>query len=185
MSSYNVSTRYAKALIDSSTENNTFGRVVEDIELVHNSLRGSREFRSVLASPVINKEKKISIINEIFSSRISGETMNFLKFVIEKNREEMLIEIIKRFIELKNDQLGILVVDAVSSLEMNEKQKEKLKTNLEKKTGNKISLNFVIDEKIIGGFKLKLKDTVIDASVKYQLEKLRKSFADEKLISNN
>ena len=185
MSSYNVSSRYAKALLDNSIENNSFDKVSDDVQLIFDSLKSSRDLRSVLLSPIIREEKKISILDEIFKSKISTEIMNFLKFVVEKNREDLLVDILRRYIDLKNEKLGILEVGVISGSEMTEDQKKKLGSNLEKRTGKKIILNYSLDDSLIGGFKLKLKDTVIDASVKYQLEKLKKSFIDENMISTN
>lgn len=185
MSSYNVSTRYAKALIDTSVEKNSFEQVSNDVQLIFDSLKGSRELRSVLLSPIIKEEKKVAILDEIFKSKISNEIMNFLKFIVEKNREDLLVDILRRYIDLKNEKLGIVEVDVISGYEMTDDQKMKLGAKLEERTGKKVVLNYSLDEDLIGGFKLKLKDTVIDASVKYQLEKLKKSFIDENMISTN
>lgn len=176
MSNFNVSNRYAKALLDMSTDSGTFEKVSEDVELVYKSLLDSRDLRNVLLSPVIREEKKVSVLDEIFNSHISGDTMRFIKFVVDKSRANMMIDIMKRYIELKNDKLDIIEVAVVSNSTMTDIQKNNLETKLKERTGKSVLLSFSTDESLIGGFRLKLKDTVIDASVKHQLEELRKSF---------
>ena len=185
MSIYNVSSRYAKALVEISLEKGNFEKIGEDVELIYNSLNGSKELRSVLGSPIIREEKKISILDEIFQSHVSPEIMNFMKFIVSKKREDMLIDIMRRFIDLKNDRMNILEVMVESSSDLSVEQKKSMEENLKSKTGKDVKLSFKTDENIIGGFRLRLKDTVIDASVKHQLELLRKSFLGEKLISTN
>ena len=185
MSNYNVSSRYARALIDTATDNNIFNKVTSDVVLVYNSLKDSKELRKVLASPIIKEVKKIEILSEIFQDKISKDTLNFIRFIVSKNRENMLIDIMRRFLDIKNEKLGIIEVDVVSSHELNEEQKSVLKKQLKEKTSKEVLLSYRIDESIIGGFKLKLNDTVIDASVQNQLVQLRKVFLDENMISTN
>ncbi|MBU1100631.1 MAG: ATP synthase F1 subunit delta [Bacteroidetes bacterium] len=185
MSNYNVSTRYAKALLDLSTDTGMFEKVSEDVEVIYKALSESRELRTMLLNPVIREEKKVSVLSEIFKSHISDDTMKFMKFVVNKSRGNIIKDILRRFIELKNDRLGIIEVGVVSNSEMTDVQKNNLEMKMKERTGKSVILSYNTDESLIGGFRLKLKDTIIDASVKHQLEELRKSFLGEKMISTN
>ena len=51
-----------------------------------------------------------------------------------------------------------------------------MRENFEKLLNKKIRFNFTIDPNVIGGFVAKVGDTVYDASLKNQLEILKKRF---------
>ena len=57
--------RYAKSLIDLSTELKQLDTVYDDIALLQSICRESREFVLMLNSPIINADKKHKIINAI------------------------------------------------------------------------------------------------------------------------
>jgi F-type H+-transporting ATPase subunit delta len=57
--------------------------------------------------------------------------------------------------------------------------------DLEKKSGKIVSADYSVDPNLIGGFIVRIGDTVYDASVKHQLSLLRSKFSEEINISNN
>ena len=58
MSSYNIATRYANALMQLAAEKSVLKQVAEDMELVFNGIVYSKELRTILKSPVIKTQKK-------------------------------------------------------------------------------------------------------------------------------
>jgi F-type H+-transporting ATPase subunit delta len=176
MTESKISLRYANSLMDNAVENKTIDRVVEDMELVLSAIHSSSDLRRLLENPIIGFEKKQSVLEEIFKDKVSKESMNFIKFIVDKHREEILGNIIKKFLEIRNEQLGIINVDVKTAFEFNDDQKIKLKNKLEKIFDKKAQLNFSIDKEIIGGFVAKVNDTIFNASTKHQLEQLKKEF---------
>ncbi len=184
MSEFGVSTRYAKALMELVESKNAFDTVAKDMEFALNTLKDSRELRKTIASPIIDPQKKISILTEIFQSRISEISLNFLKFIIEKNRDNLFTDIVSRFIELRDEKLGIINITVTTAVELPDVEKQKMESKLSEFSGKKVRAKYKVDERIIGGFTVKLKDTVIDASVKNQLKTLRKLLLEEKSVFN-
>jgi len=179
MSIFNISNRYASALFRLAEDSDKFDKIAGDMDLVFNTLEASKELRNLLVSPVITEAKKKSILSELFDDKVSAETQNFLKFVVTKNREDMLFDISKRFIELRDDKLNIVNANISTAVEVTGNEKKLFEESLASYTGKKVRLNFNIDEKIIGGFRVKIKDKLIDASVFHQLELLRKRLVSE------
>ncbi len=176
MSEYKVSYRYAASLLDTAVEKNILNTVADDIEMVNSALQSSHQLTGALSSPIIKPNVKLAILNDLFGSKVNSETMNFLRFVVNKDRENLLGSITEIFLQLKDDKLGIVNVNVKSAAEFSAEQVEKFKNNLEKYLKKKVRLHFEIDQSIIGGFVAQVKDTVFDASVKHQLELLRKQF---------
>lgn len=177
----NISNRYAKALLEIAKEKNIFDAVSNDMKLILNTLKESKELKIALKSPIIKESDKLNILKEIFSSKVSLESMQFVEFVLEKNRIEILSDISRRFVELVDEIQGFVEVEVASIDLLDNNQKELLKNKLESITNKKVRLSYRIDKNLIGGFTARVKDKVFDASVKHQLENLRKSFLQEHL----
>lgn len=184
MSDFNISTRYASALLSLSEEKKIFDKVSEDIEFVFNTFFASKELRIFLANPVIDEIKKKSVIEEIFVSKISSDTMNFLLFIINKGREKYIFQVAKRFIELRDKKLGFVNVEVKSALDLSEDQKNQLTNKLKDYTGKQVRLKYKIDSSIIGGFVTRIGDTIIDASILQQLKSLRHKFSEDYSLIN-
>jgi F-type H+-transporting ATPase subunit delta len=168
--------RYATSLLETSIEKNNLEVVTSDIQLLVQTLERSKELKSMLYSPVVRPEIKLNILKEIFSKKISKDSMDFVEFVISKNRESLLSPIGKRFLELRDDHLGIANVFVASATDFSNEQKSVLQSRLEKILDKKVQLNFKIDSNLVGGFIAKVNDTLYDASIKHQLELLKKQF---------
>ncbi|MFZ1291724.1 MAG: ATP synthase F1 subunit delta [Melioribacteraceae bacterium] len=184
MSEFIVSTRYANALMGISESNNSFSQVVEDIKFINLTLADSKDLRNLLFNPIISSQKKVSILDEIFSPHVSKEVVNFLNFLIEKGRENLLFDVTKRFLSLADDKLNNANVKIVSAIELNKDQKTTIEKKLNEMLNKNIIAQYEIDNTIIGGFKAKFNDTIIDASIQHQLELLKKRLFDQSYLSN-
>ena len=176
MAETKVSTRYANSLLDLASEKNNLGEISKDMELVYTAINSSKELKNLLESPVVKSEMKQSILSEIFQNKIIDDSLNFIKFVVDKNREDILDSIIEKFLDLRDEKLGLVRVEVRTSFDFTDEQKEKLRKRLENILNKKAHLNFIVDKTIVGGFIAKVGDTVYDASIKHQLELLRKEF---------
>ncbi len=176
MNESKVSNRYANSLLSSASEEGKLDSIAKDMELIYSTIKANSSLGKALSSPIVRSQIKVSILEEIFKKKVSKETMNFLKFVVEKNREDLLENIAKKFLDLRDQKLGVVNVDVRSAVELSETQKKKLRENFEKLLNKKVRFSFVIDESVIGGFIAKAGDTVYDASLSHQLEILKKQF---------
>ncbi|MEE9187676.1 MAG: ATP synthase F1 subunit delta, partial [Bacteroidota bacterium] len=129
--------------------------------------------------PIIREDKKKLILGELFKRKISAITMNFLEFLAEKDREGILPDVIGQFNKLRNERLGIVEVTVTSAVELTKSQRGKLERQLEQFTGRKVDAGYLIDPAVKGGFVVRIGDTVLDASVKRQLELLHEKFVTE------
>ncbi len=176
MSDFKVSIRYASSLLDMAKEKNNLEVISRDMEVVYSVLDENAQLKNLLASPVIKPPVKLTILTEIFQSVISPDSLNFIKFIVDKNREDILYSIIKKFLELKDESLGIVNVNVVSAIEFTPEQELELRNKMESFLKKSVRLNFKIDRQIIGGFIARVGDTVFDASLKHQLDLLKQQF---------
>lgn len=185
MSVFSITNRYASALLKQAESTNRFDVVSDDLQLVHDTLESSKELRAALKSPVINEEKKKSIFNALFGTKINKESANFLNFVVKKNREDILFEITKRYLELRDEKMNIVPAKVTTAFELSNNEKELLTKSLEIYSKKNVRISFDVDSALIGGFIVELKDKMLDASVIQQLSLLRKRLAksDQTLVN--
>jgi F-type H+-transporting ATPase subunit delta len=184
MADFRILHRYATSLLETAIEKNNLEVIASDINSISDALDKSRQLQLVLDSPVVRPETKLNIMREIFSNKISKDSMAYVEFIISKNRESLLNSICKRFLELQDDHLGIANVFVTTTTEFSSEQKNVLQSRLEKILEKKVRLNFKTDDKLVGGFIAKVGDTLYDASIRHQLELLKKQFLSGEISLN-
>jgi F-type H+-transporting ATPase subunit delta len=184
MNDYRVSYRYASSLLETAEEKNILESVAKSIRLIKEVIKENPKLQKILENPVVKQHIKLSILEEIFKSKIDNDTMNFLRFVVQKNRENFIPGILENFMELYDDKLGIVNVIVKTAFEFDDEQKKLLKEKLENFLNKNTRIGYTLDENIVGGFVARIGDTVYDASLKHQLELLKKQFLSGGLSLN-
>ncbi len=173
MADYKVSMRYATSLLDLAAEKNKMDVISGDVELISETMEKAPALARALENPVIRPEIKTSILDEIFKSDIDYETMHFVRFLVKKGRENLLGEIAHKYLQLRDEKLGIVNVDVRTAFELTEQQKNELKSKIEKMLNKTARLRVKIEPEVVGGFIAQVNDTVYDASVRHQLDILK------------
>lgn len=179
MSSNRISARYAKSLIDLAIERGELEKVKSDIDTFSKAVE-NRDFYLLLKSPIINGEKKQSILHAIFKDKLSALTFSFLDIVTRKGREMHLPEICEAFQQQYKLHLKISTINITTAAPLQEVTLEKIKSELLKSdiTLDKLEVNTKVDKSIIGGFIIEVDDKLYDASVIHQLDQFKKSFSN-------
>jgi len=183
MSVYRVARRYAEAAYGLAEEQKLGGRLAADLAVIREAIKSSREFAAFLKSPIISKDRKRAVLLELFKSRLSGFTFDFLNLLVQKRREDVLGDIVSEFFKLHDERQGLVTLEVRSAAEMNNDQQKAIVTRFESLTGKKVRAAYSIDKQLKGGFVARIGDTVYDGSILRQLELLREQFA--KGVSRN
>lgn len=184
MSNARAAHRYAKALIDLSIERNELDRVMEDLNVVQASIRESRELRNLLTSPVIKPYQKQNVLKEIFESSLSATTVMFIALLVDHGRESMTSEVVKSFHSMFLKKKGITHATVTSSVELTAALRDKFSSMVKEMTGNEVELEEKVDEKIIGGFILRVGDKQFDSSISGQLHELKQQYNDNLYVAD-
>lgn len=176
MKNLRIARRYAKALMMAAEELRKTESVSDDIEAVGRLVRESREFRLLIGSPVVSATKKIEVLRALLETRVGQETLSFLLLLTSKRREDMLPEIIKEFLALRDQRLGIVEVHVKSAVELAGMQEKALLGQLEKYTKKNVRMHVALDPSLKGGLMIQIGDTVLDASLRHQLLLLKDRF---------
>lgn len=183
MTNPRLATRYAKSLITLAIERNILEATYKDIQFLHAVSKVNREFVMVLKSPIISPEKKGLILESVTKGKIGELTASFIKLLIKKSRETNLPEITTAFIDQYKEHKQIYTVRLVTASPVSEELKQEIVNKVKSQTHMKnIDLTASVDESLIGGFVLQVGDTLIDASISYDLGAIRKQFLNNDFI---
>ncbi|WP_231459032.1 MULTISPECIES: ATP synthase F1 subunit delta [unclassified Pedobacter] len=178
MSEIKVASRYAKSLIDLAVENNALESTFNDMVLFEKAVDETPELEAILKNPIVPLDKKTGILNGIFADKVSKLTIAYFKIVVSKGRSAILFATAKQFVEQYNKINGIVTADVISATVLSATAKEEVIAIVKKELGAKqVIINEKVDEKLIGGFILKVGDKQFDASIASGLNKLKKEFA--------
>jgi F-type H+-transporting ATPase subunit delta len=169
--------RYAKSLIDLSVEKNQLDLVYNDMQYLKAVCKASRPFVALLKSPVIPTDKKSKALTAVTTGKISVLTASFNQLLINKNREFYLPEIIDAFIDQYNAIQGINKVKLTTAAPLGEESKNEILNKIRTQTSiEKIELESVVNEDLIGGFVLEFNNNLVDASIQRELRDLKTQF---------
>jgi len=179
MNNPRLAQRYAKSLIDISTEFKQLENVHNDILFLKDVIDKSREFLLMLNSPIISPDKKYKVIQAITSGKISKITDTFIKLICNKNREDNLPGIITSFIDQYNKIIGLHNAKLTTATPISKELTDSFISKIKASTSyDNVQLQTVVDEKIIGGFILQMEGKLIDNSILRNLKDVKKQFAN-------
>jgi len=179
MSELTVASRYAKSLIDLSEEQNVLEAINADMVFFLKTLKENSQLRAVLGNPLISQSKKLSILTEVFGSKVNHISVSFFKIMINKGRGEILYATAQQFINLYNIKKHITKAVVVSAAALSDANKQTLLSEVKTAIGGDVSLEAKVNPELIGGFVLTIGDRQLDTSVQSSLNRIRKDFAQK------
>ena len=109
---------------------------------------------------------------KVCGDKLNANAQNLIKVLVEYGRVSILPAISAAFEELKALDEGVLEAQIIAASKPSVAEVKDLVSRLEAKFGKKVEATVSIDPEIIGGIKIIVGDTVIDASIKNQLQNL-------------
>lgn len=178
MSENKAASRYAKSLIDLSTERNAFEEIKNDMVLLEQVIGENHELEAILKNPIVPLDKKAGILDNLFGNKVNEVTRAFFKLVVSKGRSGILFETSKAFIAQYNAIKGIVTAYVTSATELTAESRAEIVSIVKRESGaNKVVIKEKVDDELIGGFILKVGDRQFDASIASSLSKLKKELA--------
>ena len=174
MKDIRVAGRYAAALFGVARRDGILDAVEQDLTLISRFLADVPYLRAVLMQPLVSVSRKNIVVDEAFGDRVTASSLNFLKLLIRKRREDLISECIREFRALLAEHTNTVDAEAWSAIPMTLEQQERLVVSLHTLTGKKVRLTAEVDHTLVGGVVVRIGDTVMDGSVRGKLERLER-----------
>jgi F-type H+-transporting ATPase subunit delta len=177
-----IAQRYAKALFQAALDAGVADEVFGDAESLAAVMSESPMLQNFLGSPQVPTEDKHLLLDKALGGRAHKLFLDFLHVLMDKKRIMFARDIAQAYRYLYEKHKGIVQVKAITAVPLEDPQKEKLVRKLEEQTKKTIQLTHIVDPNILGGMILKMEDRLIDGSVRYQLEELKRRLMETKVM---
>ncbi len=171
--------RYANALFTSALKMGILDQIEKDLDSIYNQMQNNESLQDMWESPMIPGSKKHLLLSEVFSESVHTLTLSFLQLLADKRRENILGEV-RHEVHLLGDASRKLVrAEATFAVQPTPEEQQQLAQSLAARTGDRVELTCHIDPSILGGVVVRMRDTIIDGSVRGTLETLREKLLQE------
>lgn len=168
-----VARPYAEAAFEVARAENALPVWAEMLRLA-SDVGADPRVSTALDSPKLSASDKASLFLSICGEKLNAEGKNFIRVLVGAERISLLPEIRALFESLKDGAEGVARAQIVSAFPLSDEELASLKATLEKHFGKKIEATVSVDPELIGGVRLTVGDTVIDASVQGELQAMAK-----------
>jgi len=169
-----IPVRYATALYNYAFERKSDEIIYRQALVLYHILTESKNIKSVLANPVIDRETKQNFLFSLFRQEIHPDLKTFIIFLFDKQREIFVMEILARYIVLYREKNNIHFGKLITASSLDKGTEEKIVSVMSKKINGKLEIENSTDPNLTGGFVLEVDNIRCDASVKGKLEKIKK-----------
>ncbi len=177
-----VARRYARALFSLALKFDLIKSVEEDLAGIAGLITHDEKFKQFLLSPYAGRQEKLEIADKLFSDRVTALTMQALRLMISKRRENELVALRDEFIVLRRESQGVVFATITSAEELPTDQQKQIVAKLGLITGKSIEPQFEIDARLIGGVKIAYGNEVLDGTLRGTLNALREKLRHDVLI---
>ncbi|OLS41202.1 F0F1 ATP synthase subunit delta [Bacillus sp. MRMR6] len=174
MSNSMVAKRYALALFRIAKEQNLLGVVEEELRVVREVVHYNKDLNAVLKSSKLSLEKKKEVIRASFGT-VSAYVLNTLLILIDRHREDEIVEVANQFFELANEEMGIAEAKVYSIRELTDAERDAISATFAAKVGKKsLRIENIVDSELLGGVKLRIGNRIYDGSLRGKLDRLER-----------
>ena len=128
--------------------------------------------QELLDNPQLSKEQKGELMLKVVSDKLSPQQQNLVRLMAENGRLGALPEVANQFETHRAEAEGKIEAEVISAFALTDEQEQAITATLKSKLGRDVSITTSTDESLIGGVIIKAGDTIIDGSMKSQLESL-------------
>ncbi len=169
-----IAKNYSKALFIAARKNKS----LDDVELELKKFKDnfSTNFANELKNPVISKNDLTKVVTEISNKfSLSPLVTEFFSSIVKNRRLNLFPEIYEEFSRIIQKFRNIIEIEIISAQKADKVSLDKIKNLVQKKYPDRvINVKEAVNDNILGGFQVKIGSNLIDASLKNQLEKIKK-----------
>ena len=168
--------RYAKAILDLATDQNSASLVNDDMKLIVSAIDDNKELKSFLDNPVVKVAQKTAVLKEVFS-KTNAITLGLIDVLAENKRITLLGAVATEFTSLFDASQGFQKAHVTTAIPLTDEMNTKVLAKVKELTGKEALIENIVDESILGGFILRVGDLQYNASIANNFNKLKRTFS--------
>lgn len=174
-----ISMRYAKALLKFAAEHKEEERVYAEMGNVTAAFAKVEALQHALLNPVLTDAQREQLLATAAVSEkdLTATTRRFIHLVVTKGRADMMQLIARSYGTLYRRERHIIEGSLTVPVSLTPELTERLRSIVEKRTDWRVDFSVKEDKELLGGFVLQYDTYRLDASVKTQLQKMKRELA--------
>jgi F-type H+-transporting ATPase subunit delta len=165
---------YAEALHRAASAAGRVPEVDRDLQEFLEALAESRQALATLLNPQIPGDARKRIIAGMMKDS-DPLARNTIMVLSDNGRLSMVRDVAALFADMAAQEERILDVEVTTAVSLDSAQTERIEQRIEKATGLKARIDARVDPSIIGGLVLRARGVLLDASVKRELDEIRRA----------
>jgi F-type H+-transporting ATPase subunit delta len=167
---------YARSLFEVAQEQDKLDLVRDQLGTFVDALNETRELQTFFFSPYFSTTEKEDGLDRAVTDA-DPAVVNFLKLLIENHRMPVIFRVRREYETLWEQENKLLPVQVTSAVELDKATVKQIGDRIAAQTGRKVELTASVEPEILGGIVVRVGNSIIDASIRNRLEKLRKQVA--------
>jgi F-type H+-transporting ATPase subunit delta len=178
--SRSIAKRYAKGLFAVGEKNGKYRSYLEELEGVLSVFDKEERLKKALMLPLLEVQKRKELLSDVMRALgVSPSVSSLFNILVENNRMGYLPVIRDVYQELVDDKEGRVRGTLWTAYPLEETSRNRIAEVLKDKFNKEVTLETLEDKSLIGGVKVVIKGTIIDGSVKKQIETLKENILEE------
>ena len=165
--------RYAQAAFALAMEKNELDSWRDSLKKI-TGLSADEDLRALLENPKLPFAVKRQLLGGRLKE-VNPLALNLAYLLVSRGILEIAGGISRQYDHLLDAHRGIEHAEVFTALPLDEEDKQRLSTRLGKMVGREVIIDARVDPAVVGGFKARIGDMLIDGSLRNKLEELRKS----------
>ena len=179
MSRYSVARNYGDTLLSLAEREGAEEEWLVMLGEIASLYRDYAAFRSFLHTPRVEPEEKKRMLRSVLGDRYPESFVTFLMVVLDKRRQGLLPLMEDAYRELLNERTGRVHASVTLPFESDADFRAELEAALSGFLEGDVVAEFRTDEEIIGGLVVRVKDRVLDGSVRRSLQLMRRALLED------
>jgi F-type H+-transporting ATPase subunit delta len=164
--------RYAEAAFQLADRDGALDAWADGLALAEGVLAEERILRFV-DSPARPYAERAALIHRLLEGRVPDGVVKLAALLARKGRIERLPAVAAEYRRLLDRRRGVVEARVTSAAALSADEAEGVRDWITRLTGQTVALAIDVDEGLIGGLTVRVGDTLLDASVRGRLERLR------------
>ena len=167
--------KYPLILFETAQKGGCTKDVLTSLEFMTSFWKQDAQFRSLVLSKRITREEKTKILSGILNDVCHSLATEFINILIEKNIMNHVLYM-KNIYETEYKKVyRIVSVDAKVSHTMDDSEVTRLQEGIESNLHMSADLQVNVDPSLLGGIKMRIGNTYLDATVQGKMKRLREN----------
>ncbi len=165
--------QFSNVLFECANNADSLDEVRNSVILFDDLIRSNIELKSFVQSKRVSQEQKLEILVQVFGSSVHGLVLGIVSYLSGMHTNKIISQIKKYYLANYKLTKNKVSIHAVVSNTMEKEDEAKMKQKLDQILSRDTDLSIEIDKSLIGGVKLRIENTYLDASIKSQINNVK------------